>query len=130
MQTLKGNVGEWPVFARDALGDTKTNYILIEGESESEQPIKSIGWNNVIMRVKIVTLFETIINEKIAYDKDTEIERLVRGIPGSNLVKQDDIQILEVTRLQSVPLSYISNNKKVFEVNTRYSNQIFQRLNT
>jgi hypothetical protein len=129
MQTLKGHVSV-DVYARDVLSNEKGNYILLEGETDIEQPIKSIGWNVVIMRAKIVTLFESLIDESVAFAIDTEIERLVRGIPGSQLVKQDDIQILEVTRQQSVLQSYMTAEKKVFEVNTRYSNMIFQRLNT
>lgn len=129
VQKLKGNVSV-DVYARDVLNNEKGNYILLEGESDVEQPIKSIGWNVVTMRVKIVTLFETLIDESVAYAIDTEVEKLVRGIPGSQLVKQNDIQILEVTRQQSVPLSYTTASKKVFEINTRYSNMIFQKLNT
>lgn len=129
MATLNGNVSV-SVFATDVLNAQKDSYILLEGESDTEQSIKSIGWNSVVMRVKIVTFFETLIDQRVAYAIDTEVEELVRGIPGSQLVKQDDIQILEVIRQQSVPLSYTNSNRKVFEINTRYSNSIFQKLNT
>lgn len=129
MQTLKDQLANGvKVYPVSTLNREGGNYVLLSIESDTEQPLKSAAWNKVVMRVKIVTRFPTIVDQNIAFGIDNEIEQLVRGIPGSQLVKQDDIQILEVTREQSIPLDYQTSEYKVYEINTRYANHIFQKL--
>lgn len=98
-ELLNGNLSV-PVYRLDAPASEKGNYVLLRIESDTDRSNNSGFVNVPVVITEVVTRFDTMIDDSVAADIDSEIsELLYTSTPGHHsLPAQEDINIVSVTR--------------------------------
>lgn len=106
--------------------DGSKNHVLLRFESETEQPISSRYWTKPIMIVDVVTVFQTIIDPKVARAIANEVAILVGTTEGVSLPAQSGMQIGNVYKQSTVPINEFDGSKYYYRIVSRYSHDINQ----
>jgi len=116
-----------PVYRYDAPRTENGNYVLLRMESDTDTPNNHKFSNNPVVITEVVTRFETMIDDAVAGNIDSEIAGLLYTSPSvHNLPAQSDIQIVYVQRRDATYLPEDDGENRYFRLITRNIHKVVQ----
>lgn len=125
VELLDGSISV-PVYDTSVPDTHSGNYVVLRLESETEQPISSRYWTKPVMVVDIITVFQTVIDPKIARGIANEIAGLVGVMEGVSLPEQTGMQIGNVYKVSTIPIEEFDGSKYYYRIVARYKHDINQ----
>lgn len=125
---LDGNISV-PVYDTAVPDSESGNYLQLRFESETEQPISSRFWTKPVMIVEAVTVFQTVIDPKIARGIMNEVSVLLANVTSNNLPAQSGLQIGNVYKQSVSPIEEFDGSKYWYRIPARYKHDIIQPQN-
>ena len=128
-QLLNGSLSV-PVYRMDAPPDYEGHYVLIRVESDSERSNNQSFVTQPVIITEVVTKFKARIDDGLAIEIDSEIGVLLKSKSSThNLPAQDDIEIVEVRRLNATYINEDDGTHRYHRLITRNLHRVVQLVN-
>lgn len=128
-ELLNGNISV-PVYRTDAPPDETGNYVLLRVESENDLSNNHSFVTNPVIITDVVTRFDIRIDDGLAAEIDDEISQLLKSSSAThNLPEQDDIQIVDVRRVNATYINEDDGVSRFYRLVTRNLHRVVQLVN-
>lgn len=128
-ELLNGNISV-PVYRVDAPPTEDGNYVLLRAESNTDDNNNQSFISKPVIITEVVAKFSVRIDDQVASDIDGEIAALLNTIPSThNLPAQDDIEIVDVRRLNDTDIYEDDGTFRYHRLITRNLHRVVQLVN-
>lgn len=128
-ELLNGNISV-PVYRMDAPPEQDGHYVLIRVESDGERSNNQAFVTNPVIITEVVTKFRARIDDGLAIEIDSEIGVLLKTNAAThNLPSQDDIEIVQVRRLNATYINEDDGTHRYHRLITRNLHRVVQLVN-
>lgn len=128
-ELLDGNISV-PVYRVDAPPTEEGNYVLLRAESNTDDNNNQSFISKPVIITEVVAKFSARIDDQVVSDIDGEIAALLNTIPSThNLPAQDDIEIVDVRRLNDTDIYEDDGTFRYHRLITRNLHRVVQLVN-